>query len=130
MKDVPAHQLLEALFDVVVKEAERNSAFARRLLSVYPEAVIARIETKQARTAGFDPAQFHAVNLLRNHGKAMLRGRLSSLRTKAQLRQVATRSALKLTGPGARKSASKAKIIDAIVEAAEHYVAQRDAAST
>lgn len=126
---MPAHEIVSALFAVVSEEAERNEAFARRLLSVFPEAVVARIEKPQKRLSSFDPAAYHAVNILRSHGEAMLRGRLSSIRTKAQLRQVATRSGLKLTGPAARNSASLAHIVDGIVEAAKTYLAQRDVAT-
>ena len=129
LKEVPAHELIAALFDVVTEEAKRNRAFARRLLAVYPEQIVARIASDKERRSAFDPAAFHAVNILRNHGEAMLRGRLSSLNTKAQLRKVATRSGLRLTGRGARASATKAEIIDAIVEAARHYIAQRRAAA-
>lgn len=129
MKDVPAEELVEALFDVIVEEARRNKPFARRLLSVYPQSVVARIETGQQRKATFDASAYHAVNILRNHGEAMLRGRLSSLKTREQLREVATRSGLRLTGKGARRSASKSDIVDAIVEAARQYVAQREAST-
>jgi len=129
MKTVPAHEVVEALFDVIASEARRNKAFARRLLSVYPETVVARIEAGDKRKSTFDASAHHAVNLLRNHGEAMLRGRLSSLNTRAQLREVATRSGLRLTGKGARPSATKAEIVDAIVDAAKHYVAQREAAT-
>ena len=127
-KEVPAHEIVEALFHVIVDEAARNERFAKRLMSVYPEAVVARTTRPKKAAAGFDAADFHAVNILRNHGEAMLRGRLSSLRTKAELKQVAKRSGLKLTGKGLRKTASLIDIIDGIVEAAQHYVAQRGAA--
>jgi|GEM_PF-1458782 len=127
-KSAPAHEILAALFAVVTEEAQRNEAFARRLLSVYPEAMVARIEKPQKRNSGFDPGAYHAINILHSHGESMLRGRLSSIRTKAQLRQIARRSGLRLTGPAARPSASMAQIVDGIVEAAKTYEAQRAAA--
>ena len=105
-----------------------NEGFARRLMSVYPESVIARVNRARKPGRTFDAAQYHAVNILRNHGEAMLRGRLSSLRSKAQLREVAKRSGLKLTGKALRKSASMADLIDGITVAARHYVDQRRAA--
>lgn len=126
-REVPAHEIVEALFDVVVDEARRNESFAKRLMSVYPEAVVARTGKAKKSVPRFDAAEYHAVNLLRNHGEAMLRGRLSSLRTKAELREVAKRSGLKLTGRAAQKSASMFDLIEGIVEAAQHYVAQRGA---
>jgi len=124
----PAHEILAAMFAVVTEEATRNEAFAKRLLSVYPEAIIARIDKPQKNKSGFDAGAYHAINILRNHGESMLRGRLSSIRTKAQLKQVAKRSGLRLTGKAARASASMAQIVDGIVEAAKTYEAQRAAA--
>jgi len=127
-KEVPAHEIVEALFDVITEEAKRNERFARRLMSVYPETVIAITKNTKKADKGFDAGEYHAVNILRNHGAAMLRGRLSSLRTKAELREVAKRSGLKLTGKALRKTAAISDIVDGIVSAAEHYVAQRRAA--
>ncbi len=124
-KEMAAHELIAALFDVVVDEARRNRRFARRLLSVYPQSVVARIETAPAKPRGAGQPDLHAVNILRRHGEAMLRGRLSALRTKAELRAVARASGLRLTGAAMRRSASKAEIVDGIVEAARHYLAQR-----
>ncbi len=126
-REVPAHEIVEALFDVITEEAKRNETFARRLMSVYPETIIARTASKKP-DGKFDAAEYHAVNILRNHGAAMLRGRLSSLRTKAELRAVAKRSGLKLTGKAIAKNASMSDIVDGILTAAEHYVAQRGAA--
>ncbi|MGI9406857.1 MAG: hypothetical protein ACR2O4_10850, partial [Hyphomicrobiaceae bacterium] len=68
------------------------------------------------------------VNILRQHGENMLRGRLSSLRSKSELTQVAKRSGLRLTGKAARKSASRNDLIEGIVAAAQHYDSQRSAA--
>ena len=127
-KKIPAHEIAAALFDVVVEEAKRNEGFARRLMSVYPAAIVARLDKPKKSAAAFDAADYHAVNILRNHGEAMLRGRLSSLRTKAELRQVAKRSGLRLTGKATRKTATMTDLIDGITLAAQHYVAQRGAA--
>ena len=127
-KEIPAHEIAAALFDVVVEEAKRNERFARRLMSVYPATIVARLDTPKKSATAFDAADYHAVNILRNHGEAMLRGRLSSLRTKAELRQVAKRSGLRLTGKATRKTATMADLIDGITLAAQHYVAQRGAA--
>lgn len=127
MKKVAAHELVEALFDVVIDEARRNEAFARRLLNVFPEAIVARVERPKRRRNSFDASEYHAVKILRNHGEAMLRGRLGTLRKKTNLREVATRSGLRLTGRAARANASMSEIIDGIVEAAQHYEAQRGA---
>ena len=127
-KEVPASEIVEALFGVIIEEAKRNEGFARRLMSVYPETIVAR--TTRAKKAGqsFDAADYHAVNILRNHGEAMLRGRLSSLRTKSELKEIAKRSGLRLTGKAALKSAAMSDLIDGIVDAAQHYVEQRGAA--
>lgn len=126
-KEIPAHEIVEALFDVITEEAKNNEGFARRLMSVYPETVIARTKTRKSGKK-FDASQYHAVNILRNHGAAMLRGRLSSLRTKAELREVTRRSGLKLTGKALGKNATMSEIIEGVVAAAEQYIAQRGAA--
>lgn len=127
-REVPAHEIVAALFDVITEEAKRNETFARRLMSVYPKTIIARTTTTKKASKGFDAGDYHAVNILRNHGAALLRGRLSSLRTKAELREIAKRSGLKLTGKALGKNAGMSDIVDGIVSAAEQYVGQRDAA--
>ncbi|MGI9404743.1 MAG: hypothetical protein ACR2O4_00100 [Hyphomicrobiaceae bacterium] len=131
---LPAHATLEALFAAVVEEARRNPAFARRLANALPGNVIgeaakkSRSKTSAKASKDFDPASCHAVNILRQHGENMLRGRLSNLRTKTQLTQVARRSGLRLTGKAAQKSASRNDLIEGIVDAARHYDTQREAA--
>ncbi|MEO0619701.1 MAG: hypothetical protein AAFZ01_10540, partial [Pseudomonadota bacterium] len=72
----------------------------------------------------------HAVNILRQHGEQMLRGRLTNLRTKAELAEVAKHSALRLTGTAAKKSASREEIVEGIVAAALQYDRQRESVSS
>ena len=135
---------LETLFAVVVEEARANPAFAARLAAELPIAADpADKQTPKAHTArqaGTGASErkpearpqdskipdIHAVNLLRQHGAKMLRGRLSRVRTKAALQAIARRSGLRLTGKATQKSASRDELIDGIVAAAEQYVSQRE----
>ncbi|MEL6289773.1 MAG: hypothetical protein AAFQ42_10305 [Pseudomonadota bacterium] len=141
---------LESLFAVVIEEARSNPAFAARL-----HGALAGIgngstphDPESQRTGSAKPRRappsakpsakapegapekarptIHAVNVLRQHGETMLRGRLSNLRTKAELGAVARASGLRLTGAAARKSASREDLVDGIVTAAIQYDRQRE----
>ena len=75
------HEMLRRLFDIVVREAERNPRLARELSKAVagPFDVGGR-SSKPGRKA-FDATQFHAVNILRLHGESALRGKLEQVRT-------------------------------------------------
>ncbi|MEL7544882.1 MAG: hypothetical protein AAGJ70_14045 [Pseudomonadota bacterium] len=123
---------LETLFDVVIEEAQANPDFANRLRSALSDSLAAptskdaRQPARKRRTTASSVPAIHAVNILRQHGEQMLRGRLSNLRTKAELAAVAKNSALRLTGPAAKKSASREEIVEGIVIAAQQYDSQRE----
>ena len=84
---------------------------------------------KPAPRRAFDASQFHAVNILRLHGEAALRGKLEQVKAVEDLRSVATASGLVLSGSAGKARPSRAELIAAIVEAAKHYDAQRSAAT-
>ncbi|MCB1547913.1 MAG: hypothetical protein KDJ41_08805 [Hyphomicrobiaceae bacterium] len=131
--------VLERLLEVIAEEARRNASFARRLgeaiTSLEVPAGEATPETPaptrrvRAGVRGSQPADLHAVNLLRRHGEGVLRGKLEQVRDTARLRAVAAASGLVLTGAAAGRRATRADLVDAIVAAARLYVAQRAAAS-
>jgi hypothetical protein len=126
----PMHRTLRRIFDVVVREAERNPALAQALAEAL--AADAGAEPKARKTAAprkpFDASEFHAINILRAHGEAALRGKLEQIKAVEDLRSVADASGLVLSGGKARPT--RAELITSIIEAAKHYDAQRSAAIT
>lgn len=118
-------ETLEVLFAAVIDEARQSPAFAERLAEALATSPSGKKEKSRKSAAAFDPATCHAVNILRQHGEAMLRGRLSAIRTKTDLTSVAKRSGLRLTGKAAQKSASRDDLIEGIVAAAQQYDSQR-----
>ena len=84
---------------------------------------------KRPGSKAFDASQFHAINILRMHGEAALRGKLEQVRTVENLRAVARASGLVLAGSAGGERPSRAEMILGIVEAAKHYDAQRSAAT-
>lgn len=132
MTALPAHEILRRLFDVILREAESNDAFARRMLaSVQGEIALACADKPKATPArrAFDASAFHAINILRLHGENVLRGKLEQVRAVEDLRAVARESGLLLCGAAARSKASRNEVIDGIIAAAKHYDAQRTTAS-
>lgn len=129
-KTSPEGDKLDALFQVVVDEANANARFADKLRAALgtPHTAPTPDTAKEKNTKTAATPDLHAVNVLRQHGERMLRGRLSQLRTKADLLGVARRSGLRLTGKSAQKSATRPDLIDGIVEAAQQYDRQRGAA--
>lgn len=121
---------LDTVFQIVVDEAKSNPKFADRLRAALGEKKAAKRSRPAKVNAGkaMDTPDIHAVNILRQHGEQMLRGRLSNLRTKTDLTRVAKRSGLRLTGKAAQKSATRPDLIDGIVTAAKQYDSQREAA--
>jgi hypothetical protein len=130
MSDAPIHEMLRRLFDVVVREAERNPILAQKLAEAVGNCVDAQPRSpKRASQQSFDAMQFHAVNILRMHGEAVLRGRLEQVRAVNDLKAVARASGLVLTGNASGARPSRTELILGIVEAAKHYDAQRSAAT-
>jgi len=120
-------EALRRLFDVIIKEAEQNPALARKLADALGQPPGEHPPKPRPRKA-FDAVQLHAVNVLRLHGEAALRGKLEEVRTVADLKSVAKASGLVLSGSAGSGRASRTVMIAAIIEAAKHYDAQRSAA--
>jgi hypothetical protein len=80
----------------------------------------------------FDASQYHAINILRTHGEAALRGKLEQVKAVEDLKSVADASGLVLSGGAGKAKArlTRAELIAGIIEAAKHYDAQRSAAAT
>ncbi len=132
MSEKSAHELLEKVFSVVVKEAKSNPGFAQKMLEALPAEAVAKAGGKpvgrKRKKDDFDVGKYHAVNILRQYGEGVLEGRLNEVK-KDDLKKVAAYSGLKLTGPAAKKAATKAVIIEGIVLAAKRYVEQRNVAA-
>jgi hypothetical protein len=130
MREVPAHIILNRLFSAILSEAEKNEAFARRLIEALPESVVVKFEqTKPRVRRAFDPSSVHAVNILRIHGEPVLRGKLEQIKPLDDLKAVAKASGLVLSGNATKPRASREDLIDGIIAAAKHYDAQRSTAS-
>jgi len=120
---------LRRIFAVIVREAERNPALAEELAKALREDLAAEPGSlRSVPRKPFDASQLHAINILRLHGEAALRGRLEQIKAVETLRSVAAASGLVLSGGAGRARTSRAELITAIVEAAKHYDAQRSAA--
>jgi hypothetical protein len=131
MKQVPAHEVLRRVFNVIVSEAKKNPALAKELIDALADGSTSAPETrKSAARKPFDASEFHAINILRMHGESALRGKLEQVKTVDDLRSIASFSGLVLSG-GARKShPSRTDLISGIIAAAKHYDAQRRVASS
>lgn len=130
MTDTPAREVLDRLFRVIVREAEKNEPFARSLIDALQAELAARAgKPRPAPRKAFDPSGLHAINILRLHGENVLRGKLEQVKATDDLRTVARSSGLVLAGPAAKSKASRAELIEGIVAAAKHYDAQRTVAS-
>jgi hypothetical protein len=123
------HETLRRLFDVVVREAERNPRLARELSQVVARQFEDGARSSKRGRKIFDATQFHAVNILRLHGEPALRGKLEQVRTIEDLRAVALASGLVLAGKAGVARPSRTDMILGIIEAAKHYDAQRSAAT-
>jgi hypothetical protein len=130
MNAIDARQTLRRLFDAVMREAEQNPRLAQSLAEAIGgnAGAIVRSRTCAARNI-FDPRQLHAVNTLRAHGEAALRGRLEQIKAVEDLKSVARASGLVLAGRAGKMRPARADLIAGIVEAAKHYEAQRNAAT-
>lgn len=128
-KELPAHEILQRLFAIIVEEAQKKPALAKKLLAVFPQSVVAKVETAERRAPKFDPAKYNAVSLLRKHGEGVLRGQLEQIKNKENLRAVAKTSNLTLEGAAAKRTASVPQLIDGIIRAAKHYHKQRTGAA-
>jgi len=123
------HATLGRIFAALLKEAARNERLAGELMAAIGNASLPEAP-RPVRRSAFDPSRVHAVNILRQHGEAALRGRLDQIRTIADLRSVALASGLVLSGRALKGRSSRGELIGAIVAAAKHYDSQRSAAST
>lgn len=131
MKQVPPHETLRRVFDVIVREAQKNPMLAQELMDAITDGSPSASEMpKPAARKLFDASEFHAINILRVHGESALRGKLEQVKAVEDLRSVARASGLVLSGRAHKARASRADLISGIIAAAKHYDAQRSAASS
>ena len=129
MTEVQTRKALRRIFDALIEEAERNPAFAQKLARAMVEGFAAKSPPpKRPRRSSFDASQIHAINILRQHGESVLRGTLEQIKAVEELKSVARASGLVLSGGACKARPSRAELITAIVAAAKHYDAQRNAA--
>jgi len=130
MKQLPAHEILERVFNVIVHEARKNPTLAKELIAAIGARQLSsgKPPPQRAERRAFDAAEFHAVNILRLHGEGVLRGKLEEVRAIEDLRSIAKASGLVLSGSACKARPSRADLISAILSAAKHYDAQRSAA--
>ena len=128
----PAHEILGAIFGVIIRAAEKDPAFAQEVMQALSSGTAESSSTgqKPGLRRLFDPTGFHAINILRAHGEDALRGKLEQVRATADLRSVAMSSGLVLSGRASNSRAKRDDLIDGIIAAAKHYVAQRGVAAS
>ena len=131
MSQMGPHATLRRLFDAVLEEAANNPQFAARLAEAFGQeaGTNANRPRRPARKASPNGVPIHAVNMLRTHGEAALRGKLEQIKAVDDLKSVATASGLVLAGDAGKMRAGRAELITGIIEAAKHYDAQRTAAT-
>ena len=133
MSQLPAHEILGAIFGVIIRAAEKDPAFAQELMQALSGGIPENSSIggrKSSLRKLFDPSDFHAVNILRAHGEDALRGKLEQVRATADLRSVAMFSGLLLSGRASNSRATREDLINGIVASAKHYVAQRGASAS
>jgi hypothetical protein len=132
MSQLPVHEILGTLFRVIIRAAEKDPAFAQELMQALSRGTAESSSTEQRSRLRrlFDPSGFHAINILRAHGEDALRGKLEQVKATADLRSVAMFSGLVLSGRAANSRATREDLINGIVAAAKHYVAQRGVATS
>jgi hypothetical protein len=89
---VPADQILEKIFEVVLEEARQRPQFAEKLVGALPRGAIAEIqkpESSRKTRAGFDPNAFSLVAVLQTEGTAGLKRRLNPIKRKQDVRSLA-----------------------------------------
>jgi hypothetical protein len=132
MTKLPALEILDRVFRTIIRTAEKDPVFAQELTQALcgrpPDNLSER--QKPALQRLFDPSDFHAINILRVHGEDALRGKLEQIRATADLRSVVAFSGLILSGRAVSSRATREDLINGIIAAAKHYVAQRDAGSS
>ena len=127
MTEIPAHEILRRVFNVIVRAAERDPVFAQEVIETLSNGIAENSSAKRKSSLRrlFEPSGLHAINILRAHGEHALRGKLEQIRATAGLRSVARFSGLILSGRACSPRASREDLINGIVAAAKHYAAQR-----
>jgi hypothetical protein len=129
MSNAQLRATLRRLFDAIASEIEHNPQLARKLALALADLGQAAPDPPRPARRKLLGAEFHAVNTLRTHGEAVLRGRLEQVKAVEDLKTLANASGLVLSGAAARGRPSRAELIEGIVHAAKHYDEQRSAAT-
>ena len=149
MKDKPAHEILEKLFQTIVKEAETNEKFANEMLEAFSENLANKNEganqqeqpasakkqtkakeatPKETTKDSFDIKAHNPIILYRKMGEDLMRVKLNKV-SAANLKKISKHYQLKLTHLTKSKSPTKPDLINAIITFAKNYDAQRKGAA-
>lgn len=149
MKDKPAHEILEKLFQTIVKEAETNEKFANEMLEAFSENLankneganrqeqptLAKKQTKEKEATpkettkdSFDIKAHNPIILYRKMGEDLMRVKLNKV-SATNLKKISKHYQLKLTHLTKSKSPTKPDLINAIITFAKNYDAQRKGAA-
>lgn len=144
MKDKPAHEILEKLFQTIVKEAETNEKFANEMLEAFSENLanknevadrqeqpaLAKKQTKEKEASkdSFDVKAHNPIILYRKMGEDLMRVKLNKV-SAANLKKISKHYQLKLAHLTKSKSPTKPDLINAIITFAKNYDAQRKGAA-
>ena len=131
--EIPAEQVLERLFAVVLEEARTNGSFAEKLVAALPSRAVVRIETRRAksgasRKTGTQKEQpVSLTRLMNREGEPALREFLKKRNTK-QLRDLVERQQIPIGIGGSDRDLPALR--DAIVEGVKFRIADRLAAAS
>ena len=149
MKDKPAHEILEKLFQTIVKEAETNEKFANEMLEAFSENLAKTNEVadrqkqpasakkqtkskeatpKEATKDSFDIKAHNPIILYRKMGEDLMRVKLNKV-SAANLKKIGKHYQLKLNTLTKSKSPTKPDLISGIITFAKNYDAQRKGAA-
>ncbi len=131
--EIPAEQLLEQLFAVVLEEARSNGSFAEKLVAALPSRAVVRIEARRARSASSrktgaqkeEPVSL--TRLMNREGERALREFLKKRNTR-QLRDLVERQQIPIGSGGSE--GDLAALRDAIVDGVKFRIADRLAAAS
>ena len=131
MPEINAIDLLRGVFDVVLRRAESDPVFALQLIEAIPGGARIIVPAKKGGSRKAESAQgnvidvndIHPVVLMRENKEDFLRSKLQEL-SSDKLKLLVTIHQFQIVGKSKLK---KSPLIDAIIDAARHRIANLDA---
>ncbi len=126
--NIEASELLAQLFEVVLEEAKKNSAFAQRLIAALPKQVVVHVakQPKDGSSNSKSKAQ-SLTSLMNRKGEAALREYLKT-RGHDALRRIVERQQIPVASSAF--DSDLASLREAIVEGVKYRIADRIAAAS